>query len=64
VQLPPMSIRAVMIATRISSAINAFAKPKELGEAFTKLLVHLPLPKDEGRDRRPDVSFFCYRHSS
>ena len=64
VEMPPMSIRAVMITTRISSAINAFAKPKELGEAFTELLVHLPLPEDEGRDRRPDVSYFCYRRSS
>jgi Uma2 family endonuclease len=64
VEMPPMSIRAVMITTRISSAINAFAKPKELGEAFTELLVHLPLPEDEGRDRRPDVSYLCYRRSS
>ena len=64
VEMPPMSIRAAMIATRISSAMNTFAKPKRLGEAFTELLIHLPLPEDESRDRRPDVSFFCYRHSS
>ncbi len=60
VEMPPMSIRAVMIASRIGSAINAFARPRRLGEAFTELLVHLPLPEDDSRDRRPDVSFFGY----
>ena len=57
VEMPPMSIRAVMIASRIVSALNAFARPKGLGEAFTELLIHEPLPEDGSRDRRPDVSF-------
>ncbi len=43
--------------------LNAFARPKQLGEAFTELLIHLPLAEDESRDRRPDVSFFCYPRS-
>jgi Uma2 family endonuclease len=63
VEMPPMSVRAVMIASRIGSAMNAFAKPKRLGEAFTELLIRLPLVDDESRDRRPDVSFFCYPRS-
>jgi Uma2 family endonuclease len=63
VEMPPMSVRAVMVASRIGSAMNAFARPKRLGEAFTELLVHLPLPGNVGRDRRPDVSFFCYPHA-
>ena len=63
VEMPPMSIRAVMVTTRISSALNAFARPKGLGEAFTELLIHVPLPEDGSRDRRPDVSFFAYPRS-
>jgi Uma2 family endonuclease len=63
-EMPPMSIRAVMVASRICSAMNAFAGPKRLGEAFTELLVHVPLGEDESRDRRPDVSSFCYPGST
>ena len=47
VEMPPMSIRAAMIASRIGIALNAFARPKGLGEAFTELLVHIPLPEDK-----------------
>ncbi len=64
VEMPPMSIRAVMVATRICFAMNAFAGPRRLGEAFTELLIHVPLAEDKTRDRRPDVSFFCYRGST
>ena len=63
VEMPPMSIRAAMIASRIGIALSAFARPKGLGEAFTELLVHIPLPEDKTRDRRPDVAFFAYRRS-
>jgi Uma2 family endonuclease len=63
VEMPPMGIRAAMIASRISIALGAFAMPKGLGEAFTELLIHLPLPEDESRDRRPDVSFFAFPRS-
>jgi len=62
VEMPPMSVGAVMIASRIGSAINAFAKSNRLGEAFTELLIRLPLAEDGSRERRPDVSFFCYPH--
>ena len=64
VEMPPMSVRSVIIASRICSAMNAFAGPKRLGEAFTELLIHVPLAEDESRDRRPDVSFFCYPGST
>ena len=63
VEMPPMSIRAVIVTTRISSALNAFARPRGLGEAFTELLIHVPLPEDKSRDRRPDVAFFAYPRS-
>jgi Uma2 family endonuclease len=63
VEMPPMTIRAVIVATRITSALNAFARPRGLGEAFTELLIHVPLAEDMSRDRRPDVAFFAYPRS-
>jgi Uma2 family endonuclease len=63
VEMPPLSVRAAMIATRIGFALNAFAKPIGMGEAFTELLIHIPLPEDKSQDRRPDVAFFAYRRS-
>ena len=63
VEMPPMSVGAAMTASRIGFALNAFARPKRLGEAFTELLIHLPLPEDASRDRRPDVSFFAFPRS-
>jgi Uma2 family endonuclease len=63
VEMPPMSVRAAMIASRIGFALNAFARPRRLGEAFTELLIHVPLPEDKSRDRRPDVAFFAYPRS-
>jgi Uma2 family endonuclease len=55
VELPPMSAYAGIIASRLSSSINAFAKPRKLGEAVTDVLFQLPPPN--GRNRRPDVAF-------
>jgi Uma2 family endonuclease len=60
VEMPAMSIRAGMIANELVSELNAFAKPKRLGKAFTEILVRLPLAEDLNRDRRPDGSFFSY----
>jgi Uma2 family endonuclease len=57
VEMPPMSIRAVTVVTRLSHMINAFAGPRQLGEAFTEMLIQVPVPEDEGRNRRPDVCF-------
>src|ERR1700722_9033836 len=63
VEMPAMSTRAAMIAARLTTELNAFAKPNRLGEAFGELLVRLPLAEDPSRDRRPDVSFFAYSQS-
>jgi len=57
VELPPMSIRAVTVVTRLTNHINAFVKPNRLGEAFAEMLIQVPVPEDEGRNRRPDVCF-------
>ncbi len=57
VELWPMSVRAVTIATRLTGLLNAFAKPAHLGEAFMEMLIVVPVPDDEERNRRPDVCF-------
>jgi len=57
VELVPMSVRAVTIANRLTSVLNAFAKPIDLGEAFMEMLIVVPVPDDEERNRRPDVCF-------
>lgn len=60
VELWPMSVRAGTIATRLTGLLNAFAKPTHLGEAFTEMLIVVPVPDDEERNRRP-TSFLCRR---
>ena len=55
VELPPMSVLAGVIASRLCGAINQFARPRKLGEAVTEVLFQLPAPI--GRNRRPDVAF-------
>jgi Uma2 family endonuclease len=57
VEMPPMSIRAVTVATRLSTFINSFAGPRRLGEAFLEMLIQAPVPEDVDRNRRPDVCF-------
>jgi len=63
VEIPAMSKRAGRIATWLAMKLNAFAEPNQLGEAIVEFLVHLPLAEDPGRNRRPDISVFCYSHS-
>jgi Uma2 family endonuclease len=57
VEMPPMSIRAVTVVGRLFAQLNAFAKSNRLGEAFTEMLIQVPVPEDEGRNRRPDICF-------
>jgi Uma2 family endonuclease len=57
VEMPPMSVRAVKVAARLVTLLNFFAGPRHLGEAYTEMLIQLPLPDDEDRNRRPDVCF-------
>jgi Uma2 family endonuclease len=57
VEMPPMSIRAVTVVGRLYARINAFAALNRLGEAFIEMLIGVPVPEDEERNRRPDVCF-------
>jgi Uma2 family endonuclease len=63
VETPAMSKRAGRIANWLATKLNAFAEPSQLGEALVEVLVLLRLPEDPGRNRRPDISFFCHSHS-
>jgi Uma2 family endonuclease len=57
VEMPPMSIRAVTVVSRLTTLLNAFALLNRLGEAFSEMLIQVPLPEDEDRNRRPDIFF-------
>ncbi len=57
VEMPPMSIRAVTVVGRLYAQLNGFAASNRLGEAFIEMLIGVPVPEDEGRNRRPDVCF-------
>jgi Uma2 family endonuclease len=57
VAMPPMSILASTVAGRLHGYLNAFARPARLGEAFIEMLIGVPVPVDEDRNRRPDVCF-------
>jgi Uma2 family endonuclease len=55
VELPPMSILASRVASRLFAQLGHHLHGKPLGEALVETLVHLPLPVD--RNRRPDLAF-------
>jgi Uma2 family endonuclease len=55
VELPPMSILASRVASRLIGKLGAYLENNPLGEALTETLVRLPMPAD--RNRRPDVAF-------
>ena len=55
VELPPMSILANRVASRLMGKLGLFLDGNPLGEALMETLVRLPLPVD--RNRRPDLAF-------
>jgi Uma2 family endonuclease len=55
VELPPMSILATRVASRLIAQLGLYLHGKPVGEALTEALIHLPLPVD--RNRRPDLAF-------
>jgi Uma2 family endonuclease len=57
VEMPPMSIRAVTVVSRLTTFLNAFALKNRLGEVFSEMLIQVPLPEDEDRNRRLDIFF-------
>ena len=57
VEMPPMSIRAVTVVKRLTNLIDRFAEANHLGEAFSEMLIQVPVPEDKDRNRRPDICF-------
>src|SRR5947209_6062061 len=55
VELPPMSILAIRVASRLMGKLGSHLEANPLGEALMETLVRLPLPAD--RNRRPDLAF-------
>src|SRR5437867_10093080 len=58
VELPPMSVYATWVASRLASKMDAFAEANALGVAVREALFRLPFPDD--RKRRPDVALVSY----
>jgi Uma2 family endonuclease len=55
VELPPMSVLAMLLASELLAAISYFGKQHKLGRAVMETLFQLPTPVN--RTRRPDVAF-------
>ncbi len=60
VELPPMSIYAVVTATELSRKLGNHGEAQNLGRAVTDGLFRLPLARDRNRNRQPDVAFLTY----
>jgi Uma2 family endonuclease len=55
VELPPMSILACRVASKLQGRLGHYLLGNPVGEALIETLFRLPLPVD--RNRRPDVAF-------
>ncbi len=55
VELPPMSILANRVSSKLQGHLAYYLQGNPLGEALIETLFHLPLPVD--RNRRPDIAF-------
>jgi Uma2 family endonuclease len=59
IELPPMSIYAVVIANLLARKLGNHAEAHNLGHVLLEALFRLPLPKQ--RNRRPDIGFVSYQ---
>jgi Uma2 family endonuclease len=57
IEIAPMSAYAAKVASRLATEINFHAWPDKRGEAVVESLFRLPLARDSGRNRKPDVAF-------
>lgn len=55
VELPPKSINASRMASRLHGWLGRYCRDRNLGETVMHMLFHLPLAKD--RQRRPNIAF-------
>jgi Uma2 family endonuclease len=59
VELPPMSILASRVTSKLHSRLGHHLVGNPVGESLMETLFHLPLPVE--RNRRPDVAFVSAR---
>lgn len=60
VELPAMSYYSVRVANQVCRALYRYLDGNDIGTAGVELLYRFPLPQDDTRCRRPDVSFVSY----
>ena len=60
VELPPMSTLSSEVANLINDELCAYARATNSGRNRVEMLFRIPLPDDESRNRKPDVSFVKY----
>jgi Uma2 family endonuclease len=60
VELPDMSFYAGLVANRLNCEMAFYLKTNDIGRSGVELLYRFPLPEDETRSRRPDVSYVSY----
>src|SRR5436305_7918795 len=60
VEMPPMSLLATRIATRLGTRLSQFVEARQMGEIFVEGLFQLPLTEDRSRNRRPDIAFVSF----
>lgn len=58
VECPPISVEAIACAKDLCFALSNHGLAKNLGKAYTEMLIQLPEPMN--RDRRPDVIFVSF----
>jgi Uma2 family endonuclease len=59
VELPPMSVYALVVANRLAYRLNVAAAAQDIGAAYVETLFNLPLPVE--RKRRFDVAYVSYQ---
>lgn len=59
IEKPTMSYFAIRLANRLGRSLARYVEQQVPcpGEVFVEMMYHIPLPKDSGRKRRPDLSF-------
>ncbi len=60
VELPPMSIYAVVIAFELARKLGNHGEITNLGRAVAEGLFRLPLSRDGNRNRQPDAAFISF----
>ncbi len=61
VELPPMSMEAVELASDLGFEVALFARQQNLGKVYHEMLIKLNLSNGRSRSRRPDFIYVSHR---